>query len=271
VCSQDPYGRVAGLTRFVPLLFKTGTNAVDAAIAEIDIDVDTGMMVDPDGTILDIGPVRPETLEASLDLTVIKSGRTTGKTYGLVSAVDVTVDVAYNKQCGIGTQVARFVNQILIEPGEFSAGGDSGSLILSEQDGEFRPVGLLFAGSPGYTLANPIDGVLESLCVAMAGATSFPDPGLCDGGGGGGPPGKKPKPKKVPPGLERASEVKARHEQGLFGIASVVGTGVSFDEVGMPVIEVYMKRATPELVRKIPKALENISLRVVETGTFYAR
>jgi hypothetical protein len=50
-----------------------------------------------------------------------------------------------------------------------------------------------------------------------------------------------------------------------------VGAGVNVDEVGLPVIEVYIKRAVPGLIPKIPKVLENVSVRVVETGTFCAR
>jgi hypothetical protein len=161
----------------------------------------------------------------------------------------------------------------LIEPGDFSVGGDSGSLIVA---GESKtPVGLLFAGSSAYTLANPIDDVLDSLCVAMAGSTVFPDPTSCAAGGGGGgggpPPGKGPKQKKLPAGLEVASEVRARHEEKLFGIPEVVGTGLSYNAAGLPVIEVYVERATPRVERNIPKNLDGIPVRVVETGRFRAR
>jgi hypothetical protein len=87
---------------------------------------------------------------------VKKSGRTTGLTTGTITAVNVTVDVTYSTQCGIGSQKARFVNQIAIGPGGFSAGGDSGSLIVEDVATCPRAVGLLFAGSSTITIANPI-------------------------------------------------------------------------------------------------------------------
>jgi hypothetical protein len=53
----------------------------------------------------------------------------------------------------------------------FSAGGDSGSLIVTKGTllGDRRPVGLLFAGSPTTTLANPIDAVLDRFGVRVDG------------------------------------------------------------------------------------------------------
>jgi len=267
-CTQDVRDRVASLSRFVPIAFKKGVaNTVDAAIAAI-----VPGAVDPSGTILDIGTVSPETVAAQIRMPVTKSGRTTGQTFGEVAALDVTVDVAYDKQCGLGTQIAHFENQIRIEPGTFSAGGDSGALVVEDgTDPEPRPVGLLFAGSATSTLANPIDAVLESLCVAMAGAASFPDPSGCPSGGraGGGPPGKGRR--SVPHSLEVASAVKARHEERLFGLPGVVGTGVGLGHSGGPVIEVYLERSLPETAARLPRRLEGIEVRALETGAFHAR
>ncbi|NQU97374.1 MAG: hypothetical protein HQ548_07005, partial [Chloroflexi bacterium] len=66
---------------------------------------------------------------------------------------------------------ARFVNQIMVQDNlpsrvdTFSAGGDSGSLIVTE-DGN-NPVALLFAGSKFYTVANPIGDVLDAFGVTI--------------------------------------------------------------------------------------------------------
>ena len=75
---------------------------------------------------------------------------------------------------GYDSGVARFVNQIIIEPGSFSAGGDSGSLIVVDGKGrnkgdDRKPVGLLFAGSSLITVANPIDLVLAEFNVTIDG------------------------------------------------------------------------------------------------------
>ncbi len=100
---------------------------------------------------------------------VKKYGRTTSLTTGRVTAINATVDVGY----GPGL-IARFVDQIIIEPGSFSAGGDSGSLIVVEGKGKDKgndriPVGLLFAGSSFVTIANPIDAVLTRFNVTVDG------------------------------------------------------------------------------------------------------
>jgi len=96
---------------------------------------------------------------------VMKYGRTTGFTHGQVYAIDATLNVRYDSGW------ARFVHQIVITPGTFSAGGDSGSLIVVDGVGEDtqKPVGLLFAGSSSYTIASPIDDVLAYFGVTIDG------------------------------------------------------------------------------------------------------
>ena len=109
-----------------------------------------------------------------LDLNVMKYGRTTGFTTAEISEINVTVSVCYQTrgpfQCA---KAATFTDQIGIESSSFSAGGDSGSLIVS-QSGK-NPVGLLFAGSSTRTLANRVDLVLDRFDVTVD-----------DGSGGGG-------------------------------------------------------------------------------------
>ena len=69
---------------------------------------------------------------------------------------------------------AHFVNQFSVTPGPFSDSGDSGSLIVAQ--GSNQPVGLLFAGGDGLTIANPIDAVLQRFNVTIDGAPSGPGP-----------------------------------------------------------------------------------------------
>ena len=174
VCTPDTADNVAYLSDFVPIGFIEGTlvplNEVDAAIAEI-----VAGAVEPDGAILDIGTLSSETVLAGVGQAVKKSGRTTGFTTGTVTAVDVTVDVGYSEECGGPvTNVARFTNQILIGTRRFSAGGDSGSIIVEDVASEPRAVGLLFAGNNKVTVANPIDVVLGALGVTMVGGAVEP-------------------------------------------------------------------------------------------------
>lgn len=176
-CAPD--GAIAALADFVKIQVSKGRkikeNLVDAAIAEV-----IPGLVRSDGAILDIGPVSGSVVAAFVNQAVQKSGRTTGHTTGTVSAIDVTVDVGYSKECGgPANQVARFVNQIRITPGSFSDGGDSGSAIIESGvvdpvDNLPRTVGLLFAGSSTSTLANPIDPILNLLGVTMVSGVPLP-------------------------------------------------------------------------------------------------
>ncbi|MGD8230031.1 MAG: Ig-like domain-containing protein [Desulfobacteraceae bacterium] len=148
------------------------TNTIDAAIVDV-IDPDTGeVLVDsstpPDGYGSPNSVLHPafgdpdvindldENLVQLLDAPVQKYGRTTGLTYGTVNSINATIDVCYDDLC---YQVARFEDQIIITPGSFSGGGDSGSLIVTNDSNKY-PVGLLFAGSATDTVANRIDRAL---------------------------------------------------------------------------------------------------------------
>ena len=241
-CVKDNSEAVADLSDFVTILFKakktTPLNTVDAAIAQV-----RSGKVATNGSILDIGTLSNQTATDQVGCAVQKSGRTTGLTTGTISAVNVTVDVNYG-----GGKVARFVDQFLITPGSFSAGGDSGSLIA--RDGETpRAVGLLFAGSSSYTIGNPIAAVLTSFGVSMVGS----------GDGTGDCP--------VPASVASAGETKGRHEQALLNIPDVVGVGVGAG----PAIEVYVARGNAEAHRHIPPQLEGVPVRVILTGEFEAR
>jgi hypothetical protein len=161
---RDPDDAFGTLYDFEPLHFcRFGVceaNRVDAAIALTtpdELDNQT-----PEGGY---GSPRPRTSEADLGMTVQKYGRTTGQTVGEISGIHATLDVDYRG----GT--ARFEDQIVISGRGFSAGGDSGSLIVTKGHlmGDRRPVGLLFAGSATTTLANPIDQVLERFGVRVDG------------------------------------------------------------------------------------------------------
>jgi hypothetical protein len=148
---------IAQLSDWVVITFSTtANNRVDAAIAEL-----TGTAT---GATVTYGAPRSSTIAASVGMRVMKYGRTTEQTKGRVQGINATVNVGYD------TGVARFVDQIIIGGGGFSAGGDSGSLIVVERGSDAeRPVGLLFAGGGGTTVANPIDQVLDALGVTIVG------------------------------------------------------------------------------------------------------
>lgn len=150
---------IGTLFDFEPIDFSGGENSIDAAIALSSTD-DLDRHTPSDG----YGTPKSATVEPSIGQSVMKYGRTTSQTKGKVYAINATVRVTYDS----GT--ALFVNQIVITPGTFSAGGDSGSLIVVQRGADARkPVGLLFAGSSVMTVANPINAVLERFRVSIDG------------------------------------------------------------------------------------------------------
>jgi hypothetical protein len=109
---------------------------------------------------------------ALLNLAVQKYGRTTKLTKGQVTEVAVTIDVCYDIFC---LSIGRFNDQVGVCCAGFSDGGDSGSLIVSD-DANRNPVALLFAGDGTRTYGNRIDFVLRRFHVSIDGSSSPPPP-----------------------------------------------------------------------------------------------
>lgn len=157
---QAGLDRIASLERFVAL-DASGLNDVDAAVAVLDEELEF------DHTLAGITCTGGLAAVENVDR-VVKRGRTTGLTRGVVTAIEVD-----NVVVRFSTGVLRFDNQIEVAGSDavvFSKGGDSGSLIVEERTGD--GVGLLFAGSDqggphhtGVTYANPLAVVFERLAV----------------------------------------------------------------------------------------------------------
>jgi len=124
---------------------------------------------------LNVFPKR--TAKVNLGDKVVKSGRTTGITYGLVKRVNVVVKINYGGNIGI-KEIGGFEIGVNSEKppidGEVSMGGDSGSLWLIDHETENDiAVGLHFAGesdpSPTaeHAIACNIHNVLSKLDVSF--------------------------------------------------------------------------------------------------------
>ncbi len=150
---------IGTLSDYEPIVFsRTAQNTVDAAIAKTTVD-QVGTDTPADGYVTPSSTTVP----AVLGLEVQKYGRTTDLTTGTVTGVNATVVIKYDKG------LARFVGQVVVQSsnGSFSAGGDSGSLIVTVEGN--HPVALLFAGSSTSTIGNPIDLVLGAFGVSIDG------------------------------------------------------------------------------------------------------
>lgn len=160
---RAPEDVVGELSSFVEL-HTTEANRVDCALAELRDGVDADLRTLDNGVLL-------EGVAAEEDaIAVEKVGRSTGRTRGVVTTIDIdNLVVEYD----IGE--LRFDGAIQIESEDrrsFSDGGDSGALIYTADT--HLALGLLFAGTQaggahnaGRTFAHPIDAVLSALDVRL--------------------------------------------------------------------------------------------------------
>ena len=263
---------VADFTTAVPL----GQN-VDAAVAQLRLG---GM--NATGAIEDIGVPSSTVVAPSVGLGVAKSGRTTGFTTGTISSVNTSVSVQYQAGCGQGKKfVVSYTGQVVINSSTFSAGGDSGSLIVTN-NASHNPVALLYAGSSSSTIGNPIGEVLTKL-QARLGAASLSIVGAPGGLSSlsslgdqevvpfirGGGRQMKQLPSQA---AARASAVLERHRANLMFQDGVIGAGVglaSDDDDDTAAIVVYVDR-TGRGRPVLASSIEGVPVRLVMTDPFIA-
>ena len=246
------------------LAFPLGSN-VDAAIAELR----TGTM-DGTGFIEDVGVPSSAVVAPTVGLAVAKSGRTTGFTTATVGSVNASVNVQYQKNCGSGKKfVISYTNQVVINSSTFSAGGDSGSLIVTN-DTNHNPVALLYAGSSSTTIANPASEVLSKLGTALGGSISFV-------GSGRKPHGQSnalhsaqahgPSQESV----EFATLSMKEREKDLLSRPSVIGVGVTASDSNPSEasIVVYVDTTTG-VVPQLPRRINGVRVKAVFTEPFVA-
>jgi hypothetical protein len=161
--AQIDAAAIGTLWAYQPIVIsRNANNEIDAAIAKLAVDVSN---ITPSGWTPSSAPVAA--VLSAPPQAVKKHGRTTGLTRGTVTGINATVLIRYDKGS------ARFVKQIVIKGlngSAFSAGGDSGSLIVTD-DAQNAPVALLFAGSSSSTIGNPIQDVLGAFGVTIIGGS----------------------------------------------------------------------------------------------------
>ncbi|MDP9147779.1 MAG: S1 family peptidase, partial [Acidobacteriota bacterium] len=171
-CQTAGTQTVANLTEFFNL--ETGpAPKIDAALAQV-----VNGTVDSSGNILLLGGTQTngvpdaapphggtgitpaQALAAPHNALVAKSGRTTGLTCSTIVATNVAASVDYYRHCAdtaVGFTVG-YTDLISVSGGDFSGGGDSGSLIVTQDSAD--PVALLFGGSDTDSVGNPVGDVL---------------------------------------------------------------------------------------------------------------
>ena len=237
------------------------SSGVDCAIAQLR----PGLM-NSTGAIEDIGTISSVVKLPTVGLSVAKSGRTTGFTTGTISSINTTVSVKYPNSCGANNgPTFTFTNQVVINSTTFSAGGDSGSLIVSNNQCH-QPVALLFAGSSTATIGNPISLVLTRLSASLGRTVSFVG-GTCSASVNSAVSDSGPSDSAV----EFATAVMRGKEKGLMSRAGVIGVGVSASEnsVDEATIIVYVD-VTAAAYPKLPKRINGVKVQRVFTEPFVA-
>jgi hypothetical protein len=280
-CDATRVSTIANLSQFFDL-GGSAQPAVDAAIAAaVQGQIDTTGKILYLGSTLDANnvpvaePPHAGTgvpADASLvGMEVAKSGRSTGLTCSTVDSVSVTMNVEYTENCdGTGTPTnVQFSGQVEISGGWFSAQGDSGALVVSQQTAD--PVGLLFASSDSSTLANPISDVLNyfssalSTSAAIVGGDAHPVIGcslpITTSSGSVGAS------KVSAERLSRATKIRDAHLTQIANYASVKSTAVqaSLDNPEDPAIVFYVTKGAN--TAELPREIEGVRTRTVETDT----
>ena len=134
--------------------------------------------------ILGLDTVPTKIAKANLGDEVVKSGRSTGDTFGIVSRVGVITKLDYGHGVGVkrigGFEISPNPNK-LPDDGEISSGGDSGSLWLIDDGNKDIAVGLHYAGetdprpSAEHAVACNIDAVMEQLNISFVGPEELVD------------------------------------------------------------------------------------------------
>jgi hypothetical protein len=283
-CTVGTATTVANLSEFYNL--ETGPSPkIDAALAQV-----AANKVDPAGNILLLGatldannvpvPGAPHAgplVPAVINHPVAKSGRSTGLTCSTIMAVAVNVNaVQYQKGCGTGaTFNVNYTNQVDIAGGSFSAEGDSGALIVTQDTAD--PIALLFAGSDTDTVGNPVSDVLSFFLGAGNATPTFV----------GGPahavigctlPTKPASAIETlaatavaAQSLQKAVTARDSHAAELLAHPEVqaVGVGASYDNPKEGAILFFVTKGQPHT--DIPSQVDGIRTRILEGDLFASR
>jgi hypothetical protein len=275
---------VGALTTWIPL--RSASTNVDAAIAQT-----ASRSVDPSGNILELGMRQPDGSlapappgvsssggkgeNATLQLRVAKSGRTTGLTCGTVSALDLDISVDYFLDCAETKPylTKSYTGQIAVSGDRFGDAGDSGALVVDTANAE--PVGLFFAGGTdasgvGHAIANPAADVLNALATQTGTGTSYSFVGASDhpvsclsfGDSTISSAQELALPDSEVERVQRAlgaARILVNPSHGIFGVAA----GKSTDRAGEGAVILYVDENAPP---PVPPAIDDVRTLIIPTS-----
>jgi hypothetical protein len=227
----------------------------------------TNGVPDPGAPAQGTGITPTQALGAPHNGLVAKSGRTTGLTCSTILAMNVSGDVDYYRHCGDSTVAftVSYTDLVSVSGGDFSASGDSGSLIVTQDTAE--AVALLFAGSDTDSVGNPVGDVLN----AFAGDSGSP---TFVGGATHQVLGcsltltpavaKAASPQVSAEVIRSASLVRDLHAPELLGNMAVdaIGVGRSYDHPGQAAILLFVNSRGS--LEGLPRSINGVSTRVIQ-------
>ena len=218
---------------------------------------------------MDIPTMNPTLKGATVGMEVQKSGRTTGHTFGTVSSVNTNVMVNYQPTCGMGKKFkVTFRGQIVVNGSTFSAGGDSGSLILSRVSNEDpQPVALLFAGSSTTTVGNPIGEVLSQLSASLGSSVSF----VGYGAGSFAPSSGTTTSTVTPQSVRQAHGAKEKWADSFMDRPGVIGVGVGLTDDGSEAAVIVYVDNGSQGRPNLPDRADGARIKIVRTDPFVSR
>ena len=283
LCDSSIPKKVASFTAAPPI-----TSNADAAIAEV-----VPGAVDPTGAIIGLGgvaadgsyiPAPPSSTIAApmVGMAVAKSGRTTGLSCGVVEAINGSILMDLQAECGNPSDAkVLFQSQVILS--SIVRPGDSGSLIVEAATS--RPLGLVVGLASDYSFAsaNPVGLVINALNAATGTKLSFVGGG--DHAVSCTPPAAPAAPSTREAGssatehpatavpvrheeVERAMEVQSRHETEFFAHPEVVGVGVGRYQDGSALAALVVFADRNSKRPSLPAEVEGVPVRVVLTGRF---
>jgi hypothetical protein len=282
-CSPSSATGVANLSQFVNLESPvSGKPLVDAGLAQIIAD-----KVDPQGTILQLGatttngqpsdapPRAGSGVPATPNMTVAKSGRSTGLTCSTISAVNVTANMEYPRSCGSdSTFTVTYTDLVTVAGSGFSADGDSGALIVTQDTAD--PVALVVASTDADTVATPVSDVLTALAdpssgelPVFVGTSDGHSVAACSVASAQTVAGLSSEALSTVPAdrlqaAEAVRDAQAAQLISTYGALSV-GIGASLDDPGHAAILLFVpaERATDSL----PQEIGGVRTRIVQVST----
>jgi len=283
-CTRNSAQTVANLSAPLYSLETGPLPKIDAAIAKVQagqVDLHGNILylgdtTDANGVPLPGTPNPGHGVPAAVDMLVAKSGRATGLTCARVMSVTTNVSqVPYQKGCGTGSTFAvNYTNQVVVAGGSFSAEGDSGSLIVTQNTAD--PVALLYGGSDMDTVGNPVADVLNFFANAGT-AVTFVGLGPHAVLGCSLPNRPASAIATVPTNsvsaaaLQNAAAVRDVHASELLARPEVqaVGVGASYDNPQDAAIILFVTKGQARTA--IPAHIDGVRTRIVEGDLFAKR